>query len=696
MCGKGVRRLERDSIIRLTPPEFASQGCPNLRSALLELSVAARPGRPKVLSGSITERRAPLSSSPLTFEGEDPQNMSASNLRNVAIIAHVDHGKTTLVDQMLLQSGMFRAGELEKLAGGQHGLIMDSNDLERERGITILSKNCAVTYQRPSGEAFRINIVDTPGHADFGGEVERVLRMADGCLLIVDAYEGPMPQTRFVLTKALEAKLRPIVVVNKCDRENARPDEVINEVFDLLVELGADDDALDFPTVFASAKDGWAADHAGERGTDLRPIFEAIIGGVPGATGDPSAPLQMLITTLDSNDYVGRIGIGRVFEGTIRQGESVALVKRDGAVMNATVSGLQRFTGLGREDASSVEAGDLCALIGIEGIDIGDTVADAQNPKALPGVAIDEPTISMVFRVNDSPFAGLEGQFVTSRQIRSRLDKELERDVALRVEPGESGEEFVVSGRGTLHLGILLETMRREGFELAIGKPRVITKSIEGVTSEPYERIVVDCPDWCTGAVMNLLSLRRAELQHLDAHGETRRLEFTGPSQGLIGLRTQLLSATQGEAILHHVFERYEPMVGGPIRRAAGVLIATEAGQVTAYAVETLADRGILFVKPGEKVYAGQVVGEHSRDNDLPVNIVRQKKLTNIRSSTKEATVTLKASREVTLEAALEYIEQDELVELTPGAVRLRKRILDEGARRRYERSSKDQAPAGA
>ena len=618
--------------------------------------------------------------------------MTTRNLRNVAIIAHVDHGKTTLVDQLLMQSGMFRSADLEKLVGGQHNLIMDSNDLERERGITILSKNCAVTYTRPGGESFRINIIDTPGHADFGGEVERVLRMADGCLLLVDAFEGPMPQTRFVLSKALEAGLRPVVVVNKCDRPDQRAGEVIGEVFDLLVELGADDQTLDFPVVYSSARNGWATDDLAAQGRNMQPVFEEIVNGVPEAGGDETAPLQMLITTLDSNSYVGRIGIGRVFSGTIHAGEQVTLIKRDGATQNAKIGGLQRFEGLGRVDAVSVSAGDLCAVFGVDGIDIGDTVACRVSPEALTSVTIDEPTITMLFRVNNSPLAGREGKFVTSRQIRARLELELERNVALRVEDGASADEFVVSGRGMMHLGVLIETMRREGFELSVGKPQVIVKVIDGVRHEPMERVTVDCPNTVVGPVMEMLGARRAEMKHMEQMGATTRLEFVAPSRGLIGLRTRLLTATQGEAILHHVFDHYAPMAGETPSRQQGALIASEGGRVTPHAVEILADRGVLIVRPGDEVYAGQVIGEHSRDNDLTVNIVREKKLTNMRMSTKEAFVALKAPKQMSLEMALEHIESDELVEVTPAAFRIRKKILEESARQREARTAKKAA----
>ncbi len=626
-------------------------------------------------------------------------------IRNVAIIAHVDHGKTTLVDQLLKQSGMFRSGELEKLAGGQHDLIMDSNPLERERGITILSKNCAVTY-RPTVEstvggvgeapAYRINIIDTPGHADFGGEVERVLRLADGCLLVVDSFEGPMPQTRFVLGKALEQGLRPIVVVNKCDRPDARSEEVIGEVFDLLIELGADDVALDFPTVYASAKDGWASHDQKLKGTDMRPVFDAIVTHVSAPKGDPDAPLQLLITSLDYSDYVGRIGIGRVFNGVAKPGRAIMVIKRDGKQRQDRIGRLHRFEGLSRGEATEIVAGDLCAVEGLESVDIGDTLADLAQPIALPKVTIDQPTLTMVFRINDSPFGGKEGEFVTSRQLRDRLMKEMEHNVALRVEPGRGTDEYVVAGRGILHLGILLETMRREGYELSVAKPHVIVREIDGEECEPLERLVIDVPNENVGSVMELVGARRGEMKTMDSRGESMtHLVFEITSRALIGLRGRMLTATQGEAIMHHTFERYTPMSGGTLRRAQGVMIATESGQVTSHAVEQLADRGVLFVEPGDKVYAGQVVGEHNRDNDIPVNICRQKQLTNIRQANKEATVTLKAPRKMSLEAALEYIEEDELVEITPGSIRLRKKILDEGGRRRAERVAKDVAKAG-
>ena len=623
-------------------------------------------------------------------------------LRNVAIIAHVDHGKTTLVDQLLKQSGNFRVGELEKLEGGQHGLIMDSNPLERERGITILSKNCAVEYHSADELTYRINIIDTPGHADFGGEVERVLRMADGCLLVVDAFEGPMPQTRFVTTKALAAGLKPVLVVNKCDRAEADPSRVVNQVFDLLAALGASEEALDFPVVYASARDGWSVDTWPSEGYaqgDLRPVFEAILKHVPHPEVYVEKPLRFQITTLDYSEYVGRIGIGRITQGTILAGQPVVLVKheKDGTTRNvkAKINTLQGFVGLGKVDRARVHAGDLCAISGIDDLDIGDTVCDPDYPDAMDAVTIDEPTISMVFRINDSPLGGQDGQYVTSRQIKARLERELEHNVALRVEPGRGADEFVVSGRGVLHLGILLETMRREGFEVSVGRPVVIQKEIDGVLCEPVEELVIDCPNGSVGSVMMLVGERQGEMRLMEPRGpDITHCVFEITSRALIGLRGRVMTATQGEAIMHHTFERFAPVAGAPPRRQNGVMIATEGGQVTGHACENLHDRGVLFVKPGDKVYAGQVVGEHNRDNDIPVNICRLKHLSNVRMANKEATVTLKAPRGMSLEQSIEYIEEDELVELTPKSIRLRKRILDEGLRRRADRSAKDKASA--
>jgi GTP-binding protein len=611
-----------------------------------------------------------------------------TNIRNVAIVAHVDHGKTTLVDQLLRQSGQFGRGELV----GE--CILDSDPLERERGITILSKNCALDYTDRRGDSYHINVVDTPGHADFSGEVERVLKMADGVLLLVDAVEGVMPQTRYVLGKALAAGLAPLVVINKMDRPAARPRPVHEEVFDLLVDLGAEDHAMAFPVIYASGRDGWAtvdldAAVAGAA-ADVHELFDAIVAHVPVPDFDAAAPLQALITTLDYSDYVGRIGIGRVFAGTLAAGEPVAVIDRRGARSLRKVGPLFRFSGLGRAEVRRVDVGDLFAVVGIEGVDIGDTLADPEAPVALATLTVDEPTLQMTFRFNDSPFAGTEGSFVTSRQLRERLDKELQSNVALRVE--DRGDEFVVSGRGLLHLGILLENMRREGYELTVGKPEVVFGADErGRRTEPIERLVLDVPDECVGAVMRLVGDRKAEMTHMETRGARTQLEFTVPSRGLIGLRGRVLTATAGEGIMHHRFDQYGPYRGDIPGRVNGVMVATEPGSVTGYALEGLSGRGVMFVTPGQAVYAGQIVGENCRDNDLGVNVVRRKNLTNVRSSTKEATVTLKAPRPITLEAALEYIEPDEWVELTPASIRLRKTHLTENARRRAARRT----PAG-
>ncbi|MGH7244482.1 MAG: translational GTPase TypA [Phycisphaerales bacterium] len=621
-------------------------------------------------------------------------------IRNVAIIAHVDHGKTTLVDNLLKQSGNFRSGELEKLEGGQHGLIMDSNPLERERGITILSKNCAVQYTALDGITYRINIIDTPGHADFGGEVERVLRMADGVCLLVDSFDGPMPQTKFVLTKALEAGLKPVVIVNKIDRADGRPMDVMHEVFDLFVELGAEELALDFPTVYCAGRDGWASNvwplpEGSAKPTDLRDIFEAIVKHVPPPRAEIDKPLQVLITNLDYNDYVGRIGIGRIFCGKIKAGQQVAVLKRDGKRVNTKVAKLMQFEGLKRSEVNTIEAGDLCALIGLESVDIGDTVADPENAIALPPVTIDEPTMTMLFRINDSPFAGQEGSYVTSRQIRERLFKELERNVAMRVEQGRTADEFMVSGRGVLSLGILIENMRREGFELSVGKPEVIVREIDGVPHEPVEELVIDSPNSSVGSIMELVGGRKGELKKMEPRGnDLTHLKFEIPSRSLIGMRGRVLTATQGEGIMTHSFLKFAPVSGEMSHRAMGVLISLESGAITTYALQQLADRGIMFVVPQEKVYAGQVIGEHNRDNDLVINVTRMKHLTNMRVSGKEATVVLKAARKNTLEYALEYIEDDELVEVTPGSIRIRKKVLDESMRKRSERQTRDKAEA--
>jgi len=607
--------------------------------------------------------------------------VSRRNIRNVAIIAHVDHGKTSLVDQLLRQSGQFRQGELVG------DFILDSNPLERERGITILSKNCAIDYTNRNGEQYHINIVDTPGHADFSGEVERVLMMADGALLLVDAADGVMPQTRYVLAKALEAGLKPVVVINKMDRPEARPNVVHNQVLDLLGDLGAHDDMLDFPTVYASARDGWATTDPANRPApgegDIHDVFDIIIEHVPAPEFDSAAPLQALVTSIDYNDYVGRIGIGRVFAGVLRT-ENVAVINRHGAMRAERVAQLFRFDGLGRTQVKEIEAGDLFAVVGLEEVDIGDTLADPDRPVARPSVHVDEPTLHMTFRINDGPFAGKEGKYVTSRQIRERLERELKSNVALRVEFKE--DEFIVSGRGLLHLGILLENMRREGYELTVGKPEVIFHEKDGKRQEPMELLVIDVPAESIGTVIQLLGDRRADTLKMEAQGARTNMEFAIPARGLIGLRNRLLTATQGEAVMHHRFHEYG-LFRGPIPgRTAGVMIAMETGRVTGYAVEQLSDRGTMFVVPGDSVYEGQIVGEHCKEGDIPVNVVRMKKLTNMRSATKEQTVTLKGHRRLELEAALEYIEDDELLELTPGSIRLRKRHLTENERKRRAR----------
>jgi len=602
--------------------------------------------------------------------------MSSENIRNVAIIAHVDHGKTTLVDQLLRQSGQFRHGEL----AGE--LILDSNPLERERGITILAKNCAIDYTDRQGRELHINIIDTPGHADFSGEVERVLRMADGVLLLIDAFEGVMPQTRYVLSKALAMGLMPIVVINKMDRSNARPRNVLNEVFDLLVELGADDYALNFPTIYTSARDGWATSDASERkSTDIHNLFDAIIKHIPAPRFDADAPLQALITTLDYSDYVGRIGIGRVFAGTMHTGTDVIIIDREGAQLNQRINQLFRFDGLGRREVERIEVGDLFAVVGLDKFEIGDTIAALDHPCPLSSIDIDEPTIQMTIRINNGPFSGREGKYVTSRQILGRLQKELKSNIALRLE--ERGDEFVVSGRGILHLGILLENMRREGYELTVGKPEVIYREKDGKRQEPLELLVVDSPNENVGAVMQLVGNRGAEMVNMEASYPRTHIEFKIPARGLIGLRSKLMTATSGEAIMNHRFLEYGDFRGEIPGRINGVMVATVSGQVTTYALDKLAGRGTAFVEPGDEVYEGQIVGEHSRENDLGVNVIRQKKLTNIRAAAKDATITLKTAWRPELEAALEYIDHDELVELTPQSIRLRKRFLTEADRRR-------------
>jgi GTP-binding protein len=566
---------------------------------------------------------------------------------------------------------------------------MDSNPLERERGITILSKHCSINYDDGEGNEFKINIIDTPGHADFGGEVERVLKMADGAMLLVDAFEGPMPQTRFVLSKALEHKLKPIVVINKIDRPNARPDEVVDEVFDLLVSLDADDDALDFPIIFSSAKDGWASAKHEKKTDNMKVIIETIVNNVPAPQVKPDAPLQMLVTSREFSDYVGKIAIGRVYAGQISEAEQVTVIDSEGRHTQQKVMHIHQFHGLGRKQVSTARAGDICAISGLEPIEIGDTIACADNPSVMPKIAIDEPTMTMTFRVNDGPFAGQDGKFVTSRQIGARLEKEQMQDVALKVEEGKNAKEFEVSGRGLMHLGILLENMRREGYEVCVGKPNVILKIVEGRRFEPIELLVIDCPLDCQSSVMSLLGERRSKMVKMENKGGAEgfvHMEFMIPSRGLFGLNARMLTATKGKAVMHHRFEKYEPVWGAIPGRTTGVMIATTTGTVTAYALDSLYDRGIFFVEPGEKVYEGQVVGEHNKDKDIPVNVVKGKQLTNVRASGKDDSAKVRAARKMSLEASMEYIEGDEFVEVCPNAVRIRKSYLREVDRKRYAR----------
>jgi GTP-binding protein len=622
--------------------------------------------------------------------------MKRQQIRNIAIIAHVDHGKTTLVDQLLRQCGQFREGQLK----GE--CIMDSNPLERERGITILAKNCAIQYTDRQGNNFHINIVDTPGHADFSGEVERVLKLADGVLLLVDAAEGVMPQTRYVLSKALANGLRPIVVVNKVDRPDARPQVIVNQTFDLLIELDAEEHAEDFPVIYASGRDGWAtgdleqalrlagkapaADGEAHHG-DIHSLFDAIISHVPAPDLDPDAPLQVLITSIDYSDYVGRIGVGRVFAGTLKRGQDVLTIDRHGGRTLQKVAQAFVFDGLGRREVEQVDVGDICAVVGLEHVDIGDTLADPANPVAMAPITVDQPTLHMTFRINDGPFAGQEGKYVTSRHLRERLQKELQSNVALKVDFGDGNDvEFDVAGRGLMHLGILLENMRREGYELCVGKPTVIYHRENDTLLEPIEKLVLDIPTDYLGPAMQLLGDRRAEMVHMTTIANRTQLEFTIPARGLIGLRSRMLTATKGEAIMHHRFHEYAQVRGEIAGRANGVMVATEGGSVTAYALDQLADRGVMFVEPTDQVYEGQVVGEHGKDNDIPVNVVKAKRLTNMRAAAKDATVVLKPARKMSLEAALEYIESDEYVEITPGSIRLRKRLLNENDRKRDSR----------
>ncbi|MCG3191582.1 MAG: translational GTPase TypA [Thermoanaerobaculia bacterium] len=599
-----------------------------------------------------------------------------SDLRNIAIIAHVDHGKTTLVDCLLKQSGTFRANE--QIAER----VMDSNDLERERGITILAKNLAIRYH-----GVKVNIIDTPGHSDFGGEVERTLNMVDAVLLLVDAAEGAMPQTRFVLRKALEMGLKPIVVVNKVDRPDARPHQVIDQVFDLMVDLGATDEQLDFPIVYTSAKHGFARREIDHADGDVRPLLDAILVEVPEPGGDPQATLQLLIASLDYDNYLGRLAIGRIVNGTLKAGQSVSVCRLDGRVEQARVTKLMAFDGLKRIEVEEASAGEIVVVAGIEGVTIGETLSSLQQPEALPPIAVDEPTVSMTFRVNDSPFAGREGKYVTSRNLAERLEKELRTNVALRVEQTDSPDALKVSGRGELHLSILAETMRREGFEFGLSRPEVIVKEIDGVSSEPVEQLTVDVPEDVMGTVIEKLGRRRAELTNMTNNGSGRvKMDFQIPTRGLFGYRSEFLTDTKGEGIMYHVFSGYEPWKGDLQGRRSGALICKEGGETTAYSLERLEERSVLFMGPGIEVYAGMICGENSRENDLIVNPCVKKHLTNMRASNSDMAIKLTPPRDMPLEAAIEWIEEDELVEVTPRSVRLRKRILDHSMRRVSEK----------
>lgn len=596
------------------------------------------------------------------------------DIRNIVIIAHVDHGKTSLVDCLLRQSGQFRQGQLEG------DLILDSNDLERERGITILAKNIALPYR-----GVKINIIDTPGHADFGGEVERVLKMADGAVVLMDAAEGPMPQTRFVLAKALECDLKPIVVVNKIDRGDARSHAVIDEALDLLMELGADEETMDFPYLFASAKEGYATDDPDVRTDSMQQLLDMIVDQIPGPDVEQDAPTRMLVTTIEWSPYVGRIAIGRLQAGTIRKGQVIAVHQADDRVANCKVASVHVFENLGKREVDEATTGDVVAVVGIENVEIGDSLCDPEHPYPLPRLQVDEPTLEMVFTINTSPFAGRDGKYVTTRQVRERLEQELERNVALRMEP-MGAESFRVSGRGVLHLSVLIETMRREGYELAVGKPRVIVRENQGKKEEPFETLVVEVPAEKMGPVMELVGERRGELVQMDPRGEYSQVSFSIPARGLIGLRTRLLNATQGTAIINHRFDRYKPLDGDVPRRANGVLVSTVNGKAVAYALDGLQDRSELFVRPGDEIYEGMIVGENARNMDMTVNPSKEKKLTNIRAAGSDDNILLKPPRDMSLEAALEYIEEDELVEITPSRIRLRKILLKEADRRRQSR----------
>jgi len=594
-------------------------------------------------------------------------------IRNIAIIAHVDHGKTTLVDRILHATNVFRDNQ----ETGE--LIMDSNDLERERGITIFSKNAAVVYK-----GVKINVIDTPGHADFGGEVERVLKMADGVLLLVDAFEGPMPQTRFVLQKALQLNLHPIVVINKVDKPNCRPDEVHDAIFELFFNLDATEEQLNFPTYYGSGKNGWFNDSLTPiEGID--PLLDGILKHVPPPKVNEGY-LQMQITSLDYSSFLGRIAIGKVSRGVIRENQQIALMQADGSIKKSKVKELYVFEGMGKKKVSEVIAGDLCAVVGIEDFNIGDTIADAENPEALPVISVDEPTMSMLFSINNSPFFGKDGKFVTSRHLRDRLIKETEKNLAMKVEDSESGDSFIVYGRGILHLGILIETMRREGYELTVGQPQVLVKIINGVKCEPYENLVVDVPQEYASKVIDLVTRRKGEMHVMETKGEMQHLEFEIPSRGLIGLRSQMLTNTAGEAVMAHRFTEYKPWKGAIPGRNNGVLLAKQGGTTTAYSIDKLQDRGTFFVDPGEEVYAGQIVAENIKPGDLVVNVIEGKKLTNMRASGSDAATNIAPKTLMTLEECMEYIQQDECIEVTPHFIRMRKVILDEEERKKQSK----------
>ena len=593
-------------------------------------------------------------------------------LRNIAIIAHVDHGKTTLVDKMIV------AGHLLRGDNNTGDLIMDNNDLERERGITILSKNVSVQYKD-----YKINIIDTPGHADFGGEVERVLNMCDGVLLLVDAFEGTMPQTRFVLQKALSLGKKPIVVVNKVDKPNCRPEVVNEQVFDLMFSLGATEEQLDYKTIYGSAKQGWMSHLWNEPTDSIAPLLDAIIDEIPAPEVVEGTP-QMLITSLEYSPYVGRIAVGKLTRGELRTGQNVTLAKRDGQTLIKTrIKELMVFDGLGKSKVERVECGEICAIVGVEGFEIGDTICDYENPEPLPPIAIDEPTMSMLFTINNSPFFGRDGKFVTSRHLKERLDRELERNLALRVEPGQNADSFIVYGRGVLHLSVLVETMRREGYELQVGQPKVIIKEIDGVKCEPVEEMTVDCPDECAGTVIEMVTKRKGMLTNMESAGERTRLEFEVPSRGIIGLRSNMLTATAGEAIMTHRLRGFEPWMGDIEMRTNGSLIASETGTAYAYSIDKLQDRGRFFIAPMDEVYCGQVVGESTRQGDITINVTKAKQLTNMRASGADDKAVIVPPKVFSLEEALEYIKADEYVEVTPHSMRLRKILLSEVDRKR-------------